>query len=542
MIRKPTGLLLTGVVAGAVGVGCEERPYDLIIEGGQVLDGTGTDAVEADVAVEGYRIVDVGDLSEAPAERRVDATGLHVAPGFIDPHSHASGGLQDESRSPARALVAQGITTAFINPDGGGSVEIEEQQEALMEHGLGVNVAQFVPHGSARTTAMDGSHARAPTEGEMEEMRNLVREGMEAGAFGLSTGLFYTPGDYAETSEIVELARVAAEYDGVHSSHIRDESDYTVEVVNAVQEIIDISREADIAGVVSHVKALGPNVWGESREIVRRIEEARAESVEVWADQYPYDASATGFTAALVSSWARDGGGSALRRRMEDPELAERIRDDIQENLERRGGAHRIMFRSGEGLEGRTLEEVAEEAEADPVDTAFELIREGQAGGIISFNMDEEDIERLMRQPWTLTSTDGGLPEFGQGTPHPRTYGAFPRKIREYVLERGVVDLPFAVHSMTGLTAQAFRLDQRGELRAGAYADVVVFDLDRVNDPATFMEPHQYAEGMEHVLVNGTLVVDEGEFTDALPGRALRLHDPDRMPGPDLIARAESRD
>lgn len=525
MTRKLSGLLVA--VALAAATGCEDQPYDVIIEGGQVFDGTGEEAQTADVGLRGDRIADVGDLSGAPAERRVDASGLYVAPGFIDPHSHASGGLQDEDRSVAHALVAQGITTAFINPDGGGSVDIAGQRESLLEDGLGVNVAQFVPHGSVRREAMGGSHDRAPTDEELEEMRTLVRQGMEEGAFGLSTGLFYTPGAYAETGEVVELAQVVAEYDGVHSSHIRDESDYTVGVVNAVQEIIDISRESGVVGVVSHIKALGPNVWGETEEIVQRMEAAREDGVDVWADQYPYHASATGLTSALMPSWARDGGGSAMRERMDDPELADRIREDMRENLDRRGGADRIMFRSGEGREGRTLEEVAEEAGQGPVDKAFQLIRDGEAGGIISFNMNEEDIERLMRQPWTLTSTDGGLPTFGQGTPHPRTYGAFPRKIREYVVDRGVVDLPTAIRSMTGASAQVFRLEDRGAVRPGAYADLVAFDLERVNDPATFMEPHQYSEGMEYVLVNGEFVIDDGGFTNALPGRVLNLHGPD---------------
>lgn len=352
-------------------------------------------------------------------------------------------------------------------------------------------------------------------------MREMVRSGMEAGAFGLSTGLFYTPGNFAETDEIVELARVVAEYGGVHSSHIRDESDYSVGVVQAVQEIIDISRASGVVGVVSHVKALGPNVWGASEEIAARIQEARDAGVEVWADQYPYEASATGFTAALVPAWARDGGSERMRERFEDPELAPRIRREMAENLARRGGAARIMFRGNDELAGRTLEDLAGEEGRDPVDTAFEMIRADTSPGIISFNMQEEDIETLMRQPWTLTSTDGSLPVFGEGTPHPRGYGAFPRKLREYVVEREVLDLPTAVRSMTAASAEAFRIRDRGVLEPEAYADLVVFDLERVNDPADFLDPHQYAEGMAYVLVNGRLAVDGSEFTDALAGWVL---------------------
>jgi len=504
--------------------GCGAAPsYDLIIRGGQVLDGTGTPARKADIGIQDDRIVEVGDLSGARGTRMIDAEGLYVAPGFIDVHSHAGDGLADPERSPARALVAQGITTAVINPDGGGPWDIAAQRERLLEDGLGVNVVQLLPHGSVRTEVMGGSFDRPPDDGEMDEMLRLVREGMDSGAFGLSTGLFYTPGDFAETEEIVALARLVAEYGGVHSSHIRDESDYSVGLVAAVQEIIDISRETGVVGIVSHVKALGPRVWGLSRQIVERIEAARNEGVPVWADQYPYDASATSFTAALIPTWVREGGRDAMLRRFEAPGQRERIRAGIRDNLERRGGADRIMFRSPEELAGRTLADLSGEEDRDPVDTAFDLVRSGRAGGIISFNMSEEDIDLFMSQPWTLTSTDGELPTFGEGSPHPRAYGAFPRKIRRYVVERNVIDLPFAVRSMTGAAAEVFSIRDRGELRPGAFADLVVFDLERVNDPADFLEPHQYAEGMEYVIVNGVLAVDGGMFTDALGGRVLTL-------------------
>jgi N-acyl-D-amino-acid deacylase len=515
------------LVLFALVVGCMEVPYDVVIRGGAVLDGSGSEAVTADVGIRGDRIAQVGDLSGAEALREIDATGLYVAPGFIDLHSHASGGLVSEERSMAHALLAQGITTAVINPDGGGPVDLEAQRADLLEHGLGVNAIQLVPHASIRQEAMGGSFDRAPSDEEMAEMIEMVRAGMEAGAFGLSTGLFYTPGFFAETEEIVELARVVAGYDGVHSSHIRDESDYSVGVVAAVQEIIDISRESGVVGIVSHIKALGPNVWGHSEEIVERIQSARDDGVEVWADQYPYEASATGFTAALVPAWARDGGSDDMQARFEDPETAPRIRDEMAENLARRGGADRIMFRGTDALAGRTLAELAEEAGRDPVDQAFEMIRQGTSPGIISFNMHEDDIERLMRQPWTLTSTDGSLPVFGEGTPHPRGYGAFPRKLETYVVEREVVDLPTAIHSMTGASAEAFRITERGRLAPGSYADIVVFDLGQVHAPADFMEPHQYSQGMRFVLVNGVFAVDDGEFTDALPGWVLNRRGPD---------------
>jgi outer membrane protein assembly factor BamB len=353
-------------------------------------------------------------------------------------------------------------------------------------------------------------------------MREIVRAGMEEGAFGLSSGLFYAPGSYAELSEVIALAEVAAEYGGVYASHIRDEADYTIGVVAAVDEVIEVARRAGIPGVVTHVKALGPNVWGESRTIVEHIEAARAEGVEMYADQYPYEASSTGLSAALLPRWSQAGGGEALAARFADPETRARIRAAMVENLARRGGADRIQFVAGEGIEGRTLQELAAAQGVDPIDVAIELLTAGGGGSIISHNMDSADVHTLMVQPWTMTASDGGLPRFGAGKPHPRSYGTFPRKIRGYVLDKEVLPLAAAIRTMTSLPATAFRIADRGTLRAGTFADVVVFDLERVHDRATYEEPHQYAEGIVHLLVNGQLAMRDGQPTGVRAGRALR--------------------
>jgi N-acyl-D-amino-acid deacylase len=502
-----------------IGAGCAAgQPYDVIIRNGTLVDGSGGTPRVADVGIRGDRIVRIGDLSGATAARVIDASGLHVAPGFIDVHSHAGEALAGAALSTAHALLAQGITTVVINPDGGGPVDLEAQRSRLLEHGLGVNVVQLVPHGSIRSRVL-GNSDRDPTAEEQTRMNEMVRAGMEAGAFGLSSGLFYTPGIWSRTEEVVEMARVAAEYGGVYSSHIRDEADYNIGVVAAVEEVIRIAREARLPGIVSHIKALGPNVWGLSEPIVEAVEAARAAGVQVWADQYPYDASATGFVAAVVPAWAREGG--SLQARLDDPALGGRIRAEMQENLDRRGGGARILFRGSGALAGRTLAEVAAERGVSELEASLELVRRGSAPGIISFNMHEDDIARFMRQPWMMTSSDGGLSAPGEGFPHPRNYGAFARKIRLYVVEQAVVDLPFAIRSLSALAADVFQIEGRGHLREGMIADVVVFDLARVNDPATFDAPHQLSEGMVHVLVNGELAVDEGKFTDALPGQVL---------------------
>ncbi len=499
-----------------------QQRYDLLITNARLFDGSGNPWRRADIAVAGDRIAAVGDLAGARAARVIDATGLYAAPGFIDAHSHAGDGLATAALSHGRPLLAQGITTIFANHDGGGPTDLVQQRRALLEHGLGVNVALLVPHGSVRRAVL-GMEDRAPTAAELERMRTLVRAGMEAGALGLSSGLYYAPGSYATTDEVIALAKVAAQYGGAYTSHIRDEADYTIGVVAAVDEVIQIAREAGLPGVVTHIKALGPRVWGYSQALVQRIERARGDGIEVYADQYPYEASGTSITGALVPRWALVGGDAALRARIETPAERARLRADMLENLDRRGGAARLQFRhhrADPSIEGRTLAAVASERGLEPVDVAIELLKAGGAA-VVSFNMSDGDIEALMRHPWTMTASDGDLVPMGEGVPHPRSYGTFPRKIRRYALERGVVDLETAIRSMTGLPAQVFRLGDRGIVRAGAAADLVVFDLERIRDTATYQKPHQLAEGMVFVLVNGTLAIDRGAVTGQLGGRVL---------------------
>ncbi len=518
-----TGLLaLVGILALAPAASAQER-YDVLIRNGRVLDGEGNPWFRADVALDGREIAAVGDLADADAARVIDAEGLYVAPGFIDSHSHAGPGLASGGLSHGEPLLAQGVTTVLINPDGGGAVDLAEQRRALLEHGLGVNAAQLVPHGSIRREVL-GMEDRAPTDAELERMRELTRAGMEEGAFGLSSGPFYAPGSYSDTDELVALAEVAAEHGGAYTSHVRDESNYTIGVVAALDEVIEIAERAGLPGVHTHIKALGPPVWGYSTALVRRIEGARERGVEIYADQYPYPASATGLGAALLPRWAQAGGRDSLLARFERPETMERIREEMVRNLARRGGADRIQFRRFEedpSIEGMTLEEVADARGMNPIDASIALFRQGSPS-IVSFNMHEDDVRTLMDQPWTMTSSDGGLVPFNEGVPHPRNYGAFPRKIRTYVLEEGVVGLEEAIRSMTSLPANVFRIEDRGRIAPGAVADVVVFDLDRIRDRATFTEPHQLSEGMVHVFVNGTQAVRDGDFTGERAGEVLR--------------------
>jgi len=499
-----------------------QEPYDLVIRNGRVLDGTGTPWYLADVAIRGDRIVAVGRVGDAPTRRTIDAGGRYVTPGFIDPHSHSGPGLATAALSEGRPLLAQGITTTFVNPDGGGPTDLVKQRGELMADGLGPNVAMLVPHGSVHGEVL-GAEDRLPTAAELERMKAMVRAGMEAGGFGLSSGLFYFPGSFAKTEEVVELAKVVAPYGGVYTSHIRDEGDYTVGVVASVDEVIRVARDAGVPGIVTHIKVLGPRVWGYSAALVKRIARAREQGVQVWADQYPYTASQTGLTAALVPRWVEVGGHEAMVGRLRDPQVWPRVRAEMAENLDRRGGADRIQFVRFEpdpSIEGKTLQAVAAARGVDVLEAARDIVAGGEAG-IVSFNMDPADVELLMRQPWTMTCTDGDLVLPGEGVPHPRGYGAFVRKIQQYVVDEGVLDLATAVRSMTYTPATVLGVQDRGILRPGAYADVLVFDPTNLQDVATYTDPHQLAQGMDWVVVNGKVAREDGRFTGALSGTVL---------------------
>jgi N-acyl-D-amino-acid deacylase len=504
---------------GLVGLAWAAAPqgFDVLIRGGRVLDGSGNPWVRADVGIRGDRIVAVGRLDASSAAIVVDAAGRYVAPGFIDVHSHAAGALAGTQLREARALLAQGLTTIVGNPDGGGPVDLAAQAARLTAAGPGVNVALLIGHASVRGAVMGSSQRREPSAGELEKMRALVRQARADGAFGLSSGLFYQPGRFAKTEEVIALAREAG---GVYTSHIRDEGSYDVGVVASVNEVIRIADEAGVRGVVSHMKCLGPDSWGLSKALVANIDAARARGVEVFADQYPYEASSTSLAAATMP----DEGAAAAREAMANPAAREKLLAVVKENIRRRGGARSIVIASGggaPGLAGQHLEQIAAARSVSPEQVAIDIVLAGGAS-IVSFNMSEDDIATIMRQPWTMGSTDGGLVTPGASQPHPRNNGAMARRISRYVRDRGTVTLEHAIRTMTSLPARVFGFTDRGEVRAGAFADVVVFDLARVQDRATYDRPHELSAGFDWVIVNGEVARRDGEFTAARAGRVLR--------------------
>lgn len=485
---------------------------DLLIRGGTVYPG-GSAPFTGDVAVRGDRIVAVGRNLAVTAKRILDASGLAVAPGFIDPHAHMEGWVtaDDASRRLVEPFLMQGVTTTFIGNDGGGRTDIGALLASARTKPVGVNYASFTGFGSIRSKVI-GAARRAPTAVELAQEQALVRTAMCEGALGLSTGLFYAPQSFAETPEVVALAKVAGELGGTYDTHLRDESNYNIGLAAAVDEAIGVGREARIPVHISHIKALGVDVHGMAPAIIASIEKARAEGVVVTANQYPWEASGTSLTASLMPLWALDGGRPALLKRLADPALKERLRIEIAENLRRRGGPGSLLVVEGR-WKGKRLDAIAAEMGVDPVSAAIAAIREADAS-TVSFNMAEADIAAFMRQPWVFTGSDAS-------TGHPRTWGSFARKHAVYVRERKVLSLREFIDRSSALTADAFGLADRGRLRPGHFADIAVFDPARYAARATYETPDLPASGMRYVFVNGALAVENGALTGVAAGRAI---------------------
>lgn len=491
--------------------------FDVLIRGGTVYTGDAPPFV-GDVAVKGDRIAYVGPRAAGSAARSIDASGMIVAPGFIDPHTHADSALRSDN--PVARLVlpflTQGVTTAFIGVDGYGSADVAQTLDRSRD--TGINYATYVGFGAVRT-AVIGNAQRAPDAPELARMQGLVAAAMCQGALGLSTGLFYAPQSFARQDEVISLARVAGAAGGVYDSHLRDESSYSIGLLGAVDEAIAIGQEAKIPVHIAHIKALGVDVQGKAPQVIARIEAARAKGQVITADQYPWAASGTGLSAALIPRWAQDGGRAAMLSRFADAQLSARLRSEAAENLRRRGGAEAILITVGPGwAQGKTLAELARERSVDPVSAAIDLLKVAEVS-IASFNQDEGDIAAFMQRDWVVTSSDAS-----QG--HPRYYASFSRKYATYVRERGVIDLRTFIASSTIRTARMFDLAGRGELRSGNFADVVVFDPVRFAPRADYTHPARFGTGMIAVIVNGQIAIENGQPTGEAAGRPL-----ERQPG-----------
>jgi dihydroorotase/N-acyl-D-amino-acid deacylase len=524
LLRPVTALALLLAVHGSVGAQ-DARPYDLILRGGRIVDGSGSPWYRSDVAIRDGVIVAIGPTLGGTARRELDAAGLVVAPGFIDVHTHADRGLFQVPT--ADNYVRQGVTSIVAGPDGSSALPVGPWLDSVAALPRTLNVGSMVGQGTIRSRVL-GSVNRPATPAEIERMRALAEQAMYDGALGLSTGLFYVPGTFTPTEEVVELARVVGRLGGFHQSHMRDEAS---RVVESVRETIRIGEEGALPTQITHHKVVGQGYWGASEQTLRLVDEARARGVDATIDQYPYTASSTSIQAALLPAWALEGGLARAQERLADPALRTRLREETARiiQLERGGGDPDNVVLANcpwdPSLAGKTLRHVIElrglEASLHgAAEAAFWLVERGGCAGIFHA-IGEDDVVRIMRHPASMIASDGEVVVFGRAHPHPRSYGTFARVLSEYVRERRVLTLEEAVRKMSAFPAQRLGLVDRGLLRPGMAADVVVFDPERVRDAATFEQPHQYAEGFSLVIVNGEVVVEGDRVTAARPGRVL---------------------
>ncbi len=548
-----TLLILTGLLAFA---GCaQQTTHDLIIRNGMIHDGSGEQPVRGDVAIDGDRIAAVGDLSDARGRREVDAGGLAVVPGFINMLSWANESLLIDGRSLSD--IKQGVTLEVMGEgwsmgplneamkaevadrDGAYRYDVAwttlgEYLEHLERRGVSCNVASFVGAATIRIHEL-GYADRAASRAELERMRRLVAAAMKEGALGLSTALIYTPGTYADTDEIVELATVAGQHGGIYISHLRNEANGVLE---ALEELITIARRANLPAEVYHLKTSGRSNWNKLDQVIARIEAARAAGLNITADMYTYHASSTGLNA-IMPPWVQEGGYAAWVRRLKDPAIRKRVAREMNESdsdwdntYTSAGSPDNILlvgFKSEalRPLIGKTLGEVARQRGSSPEETAMDLvIEDGSRVEAVFFTMSEDNVRRKIRQPWMSFCSDGGSYAaegvFLERSTHPRAYGSFARLLGKYIRDEQLISLSEAVHRLTALPAGNLRLKDRGRLAAGCFADVVIFDPSAIRDVATFERPHQYAEGVVHVWVNGEQVLQDGEHTGATPGRVVR--------------------
>ena len=514
------------LVVLASGAALAQQPaYDLVLRNGRIVDGTGSPWYRADIAIKGDTIARIAPSITDPAGRLVDVSGLVVAPGFIDIHTHARRGIFEVPT--ADNYVRQGVTTLIEGPDGGSAVPLRPFLDKVAAIRISPNFASFIGQGSIRS-AVVGEENRAATPEELERMRGLVRQGMEDGAFGLSSGLFYVPGTFTPTDEVVELAKVAGRMGGIYISHMRNEAD---RIVDSVRETIAIGERGGLPTQVTHHKVIGKKYWGRSTETLKLIDEARARGVDATIDAYPYTASATSIQAALLPAWAQEGGREALMKRLDDPATREKIKAESARIIreERGDGDPKNVVASScrfdASLAGKNLSEITAKRGLpttieNAADTAMWVVMEGGCQGIFHA-ISEEDLQRILVHPATMIGSDGEIPIFGQAVPHPRSYGTFVRVLGLYVREKKLLTLEAAVQKMSSFPAQRLGLTDRGVLRAGLKADLAIFDPARIADTATFEKPHSYAAGVSTVIVNGQIVFENGAMTATRPGRVL---------------------
>lgn len=519
---SPRALLLM-LAVGATSI-AQAPLFDILIVGGQVVDGSGNAWFRGDIGIQGDSIAFIGPPGGARGKLTLDAAGMIVAPGFVDTHSHARRGIFEVPA--AENQIRQGVTTVIEGPDGSSPLPLKPFLDKLTATHFAVNIGSMVGQGTIRQKVL-GLKDRKPTPEELQTMKELAKQAMLDGAFGLSTGLFYLPGSFTPAEEVIEIAKIVGAMGGIHTSHMRQEGS---EVLASVRETIRIGEEGGLPTQITHHKIIGLENRGASAQTLKLVEEARARGVDVTIDQYPYTASSTG-TAALFPRWSLESGQEAFLERLRAPEQRARIVAAIVQNIEtdRGGGDPKNVVMAScsfdSSMAGKNLAELTASrgvpvTPANAAETAIAIQSKGGCSAIYHA-ISEEDVERILRYPFTMVASDGGIPVFGRDVPHPRNYGSFARILGRYVRERKILSLEDAVRRMTSLPASRFRIFDRGLLRAGMKADIVVFDAAKVADKADFPNPHQYAEGFRHVLVNGAPVLLDGKMTGSRPGQVL---------------------
>lgn len=495
---------------------------DYVLRGATLYDGNGGPGVTGDVAIKGDRIVGVGKVTVKGNARVLDCTGLVISPGFIDLHTHSDFPLQDKKTQSNLNYLRQGVTTVVTGNCGAGPVDTAAYFAKLDKQGVGSNVIHQVPHNAVREKVM-GNVNRDPTPDELRKMEELVDKGMRDGAYGMATGLIYTPGTYSKTEELVALAKVAAKHGGFYASHIRNEGET---VMQAIEEILAIARRAGLRVHISHIKVSGRRVWGKAPDVIARLRKAREDGLDVTADQYPYIASSTSLAAMVIPTRYREGSTKDFLAKLDDPEHGPKIRKSIEDLIDGRNGGKSLRiarYAPKPAWQGKSLAEIADLEGKSMIDIVLETQRQGMySASVVSFGMNEDDVRLFMKEPYVATASDGSSMGPSKTVPHPRSYGTFPRKIGRYAIEEQVIPLEQAIRSASGLPADILKLPQRGYLKAGHFADIVVFDPKTFRDQATYDAPHQYATGVKHLFVNGRPTIEDGRFTETLAGRALR--------------------
>ncbi|MBN09213.1 MAG: aminoacylase [Flavobacteriaceae bacterium] len=504
----------------------QHSQYDIIISQGNVYDGSGNSPSILDIGIIGSNIVEIGNLNNAYAKRVIDAKQLSVSPGFIDVHAHLDPIMK---LSYCESHLRQGVTTSIGGPDGSSPWTLGKYLDSLAQIGIGMNVGYLIGHNTVRKNIM-ALENRAPTPEELSKMKSQISQGMKEGAFGISTGLKYLPGNFSKIDEVISLSKVASDQGGVYTSHLRDEG---LEVLSSVREAIEISKKAEMPVVLTHHKVIGKPMWGESAKTLALVDSARASGLDILIDQYPYNASYTGISV-LIPTWARAGGNKEFAKRVSNPILKDSIKKGIIFNiLNDRGGndLSRVQFAKVNWmpeLEGKTLKDWSEiKGLESTIENGAELVIEAQLNGgasCVFFAMDEKDVENIMKHPKTMIASDGRLVKPGQGHPHPRWYGTFPRVLGHYVREKKILSLSEAIYKMTLLPAKTMGLKNRGEIKVGMKADLAIFDADKIIDKSTFNSPHQYPEGIYFVIVNGQIAIDNNQFMNIKSGEVLRYN------------------